>query len=300
MIDSRTPGAAADDTGSNDTGPDDTGSSVTRRRRWWFAAVMVAVVLLVGGLLLPTVWSSTTAPAPAAAPASSTSPAASAASPAVPSAAPAAPAPVTPENVVTLPGSTPTHGSGTFDIAPGWSKILGTAGPLRRFRVAVEKGSNEDVAAFADQVVATLGDTRSWVGQGNLRLQRVPGSAAASFTVYLATRDTAGRMCANGGVNVTVAGRPYTSCRTTGRAIINLDRWRLSAHPYVAAKIKLSAYRQYVINHEVGHELGKHHEGCPKHGGPAPVMVQQTLTLRGCVPYSWPREGGELLQGPPV
>jgi hypothetical protein len=296
MIDARTPEVAAAAPESHDD----------RRRRWWLAAIMVVVVLLAGGLLLPTVWSSTTAvPVAGPAPSGSAAPSPSAVAairPAAvpPSAAPPSVSPIAPENVVALPGNVPAHGSGTFDYAPGWSKILGKSGTLRRFRVAVEKGSNEDVAAFAAQVVATLGDSRSWTGTGNLRLQRVPGNVPATFTVYLATRDTAGRMCVNGGVNVTVGGRPYTSCRTTGRAIINLDRWRLSARPYMSAKIKLAAYRQYVINHEGGHELGKHHEGCPKRGGPAPVMVQQTLTLRGCVPYSWPVRNGKILQGPPV
>jgi hypothetical protein len=197
-----------------------------------------------------------------------------------------------------LPGKVPARGTGTFAYAPGRGKVLGSAGGLRRFRVAVEQGAGEDVAGFAAQVEATLGDRRSWVGGGRLRLQRVGGSDASDFTVYLATRETAGVMCARGGVNIRVGGRPYTSCRSTGRAIINLDRWRLSARPYVAAKVPLSTYRAYVINHEVGHELGKSHQGCPKRGGPAPVMVQQTLTLRGCTPYAWPRRGTRELVGP--
>jgi hypothetical protein len=164
----------------------------------------------------------------------------------------------------------------------------------------VEQGSRENVAQFAAETQAILGDARSWTGGGTLRLQKVGGSDAAEFTVYLATRDTAGRMCAIGGVGITLGGRPYTSCRSPGKAIINLDRWRYSAPPYVSAKIPLIGYRQYVINHEVGHELGHSHEGCPKRGGPAPVMVQQTLTLRGCTPYAWPRRGNRELSGPPV
>ena len=105
-------------------------------------------------------------------------------------------------------------------------------------------------------------------------------------------------MCRRGGTNITVGGRPYTSCRVTGKAIINLDRWRLSSRPYVEAKVPLATYRQYVINHEVGHELGQNHQGCPKRGGPAPVMVQQTLMLRGCVPYAWPLRGARRFAGP--
>ena len=192
----------------------------------------------------------------------------------------------------------PSRGTGTFTYAAGRGRVLGVKGELRRFRVAVEKGSDEDPAVFAAQVEATLGDGRSWIGNGQQRLQRVSGGEQASFTVYLATRDTAGRMCRLGGVDITVRGRPYTSCRATGRVIINLDRWRLSARPYLVAKVPLTVYRQYVLNHETGHELGQHHEGCPKRGGPAPVMVQQTLTVRGCVPYAWPRRDNKRFAGP--
>jgi hypothetical protein len=203
-----------------------------------------------------------------------------------------------PQDLLRLPGRVPTKGTGTFTYAAGRGKVLGAKGRLQRFRVAVEKGSNEDPAVFAAQVEATLGDKRSWIGNGQLRLQRVSGGEQSNFTVYLVTRDTAGRMCRLGGVNITVLGRPYTSCRATGRVIINLDRWRLSARPYLAAKVPLTVYRQYVVNHETGHELGHHHEGCPRRGGPAPVMVQQTLTVRGCVPYAWPRRADKRFEGP--
>jgi len=203
-------------------------------------------------------------------------------------------------SVLQLPGAVPARGSGTFTYASGRGPVLGTKGLLRRFRVAVERGSGADPAEFAAQVEAVLGDSRSWVGGGSVRLQRVGGADPADFTVHLATRETAARMCARGGTNIRVGGRPYTSCRTVGKAIINLDRWRLSAKPYLAAKVPLAGYRQYVINHEVGHELGHRHEGCPKAGGPAPVMVQQTLTVRGCVPYPWPRRGKSMLAGPAI
>jgi len=307
MIGSRTPAAAV-------------ASESDQRRQWWMAALIMAALLLAGTMLLPIFLPAAATSTPTLAPSLSAAPVAAAAavppssppspsaavplfSPPSPSAAvttPAATSAGVPRDLLALPGLVPTHGSGTFTYAPGRGKVLGTKGPLRRFRVAVEQGSNEDVAGFAAQVEAILGDKRSWVGDGQVRLQRVPGGEAAAFTVYLATRDTAGRMCRSGGVTITVGGRPYTSCRTTGRAIINLDRWRLSAAPYLAAKTPLPVYRQYVVNHEVGHELGQQHQGCPKRGGPAPVMVQQTLTLRGCVPYAWPRRGDHRFEGPPA
>jgi hypothetical protein len=264
------------------------------RRRWWVAGLIVVALLVTVGLLLPTAPEPVSAPAPVTSASASAAPVTSAPTPSV-----GATSVAVPQDLLKLPGRVPTKGTGTFTYAAGRGKVLGGKGQLRRFRVAVEKGSNEDPAVFAAQVEATLGDKRSWIGNGRLRLQRVSGGEKASFTVYLVTRETAGRMCRIGGVNITVLGRPYTSCRATGRVIINLDRWRLSARPYLAAKVPLTVYRQYVMNHETGHELGRRHEGCPKPGGPAPVMMQQTLTVRGCVPYAWPRRHNKRFEGPP-
>lgn len=267
-----------------------------RSRKWWLAAfaliVLVAGAFVVGHRLEQDNAASPSAPVfvtPSAPPPSTA---------AVPPAVSPPPKPTKTPMLLQAPGAVPTHGSGRFTYATTRGPVVGGKGRLHRFRVAVEKGSNEDVTAFARQVAATLGDPRSWTAGGQVRLQLVSGSDPADFTVLLATRETAGQMCLRGGTNITVSGRPYTSCRTTGRAIINLDRWRLSAAPYVRAKVPLATYRQYVINHEVGHELGHHHQGCPKAGGPAPVMVQQTLTLRGCRAYAWPRLGGKALTGP--
>jgi hypothetical protein len=297
MIVSRTP--------VTEVTPDPSGD---RWRRWWVTALIIMVLLAAGGMLVAKLLTPQTASPPpaflrrAATPSSQSSLSAPPPLPSPSGAAPSEPSSpaVLPSGLLRMAGFIPSRGSGKFEYAPGWGKVLGRKGEVRRFRVAVERGSNENTAAVAAQVEQILGDPRSWVGDGNVRLQRVPGNVKASFTVYLATRDTAGRMCRLGGVNITVRGRPYTSCRATGKAIINLDRWRLSAAPYLAAKVPLTAYRQYVINHEVGHELGRHHQDCPKQGGPSPVMVQQTLSLRGCVPYSWPRRADRRFEGPPL
>ncbi|GIM95583.1 hypothetical protein Ato02nite_073760 [Paractinoplanes toevensis] len=260
-------------------------------------ALLVLTAVVASGFLAGRGLSSSAATVP-------TVPSATPSASASPSPAPSAPTPeatTEPEVVedqLSLAGKVPTHGSGKFVYANTRGPVLGTKGKLRRFHVAVEQGSNEALTEFVDAVTATLGDSRSWIGGGQVRLQLVAGSDRADFTVYLATRDTAGKMCRRGGTNIRINGVPYTSCRTTGEAIINLDRWRLSAKPYLYAKVPLATYRQYVVNHEVGHELGHRHEGCPKAGGPAPVMVQQTLTTRGCVPYAWPRRGNGFLTGP--
>jgi hypothetical protein len=184
--------------------------------------------------------------------------------------------------------------SGHFAYAKGYGPVLGSAGPIRRFKVAVEKPAGPDAAAtFADRVNRTLGDARSWIAGRRLRLQRVPNSAHAEFTVYLASARTSRKMCRTGGLET----GGYTSCRLPRQVIINDDRWEAAVRGYGAP---LAAYRAYAINHEVGHQLGHGHEACPGRGRPAPVMMQQTYGLQGCIANSWPYPHGRRYTGPPV
>ncbi|SCL40621.1 Protein of unknown function [Micromonospora pallida] len=205
-----------------------------------------------------------------------------------------------PAPLLRMPGPVPSAGRGTFGYDDRTGPLLGRAGPLRRYRVAVESGSGEDVRAFGIEVEQALAAPDSWIGSGRLRLRQVPGNAPYDFTVYLATPRTAGRMCAAGGVNIRVGGRPYTSCRAPGKVILNLDRWRTSVPHFVEVGVPLTVYRTYVVNHEVGHELGHRHERCPGRGRPAPVMMQQTLFLKGCVANPWPHLDGRRYKGPPL
>jgi len=187
----------------------------------------------------------------------------------------------------------PVSGPGTFTYANSTGPVHGTAGTLKRFRVGVENGIGQDVAAFAAAVDKTFGDPRGWTADGQLRLQRVGGQATVDFTVLLATPATSEAMCAKVGLHT----NQYVSCRTPGQLIINLARW-LAGAPDYGAPIEL--YREYAINHEMGHELGYGHEGCPGAGDAAPVMMQQTLGLKGCVANAWPFVDGDRYSGPKV
>jgi len=191
------------------------------------------------------------------------------------------------------PARPPADGAGRFGYAATAGPVLGDAGTLRRFHVAVEEGMGITAADFAGAADRVLGDERSWIAGGGLRLQRVPRTATAEFTLYLASAGTSERMCAQGGLDTD----RYTSCRLPGRVIINADRWFMAIEGYGAP---LSVYQDYVINHEVGHQLGQGHEACTGTGKPAPVMQQQTLGLNGCVANSWPYLNGKRYAGPPV
>jgi hypothetical protein len=156
--------------------------------------------------------------------------------------------------------------------------------------VQVESGTGQVAQDFAAAVDTTLGDPASWAGAGRWSLQRVT-TVEADFVIRLATPATVDKVCATVGLDT----RGYVSCRAGNFVMINLDRW-LTAVPDYNGDIAL--YRQYVINHEVGHELGYGHQACPGSGRMAPVMQQQTFGLDGCLANGSPYVDGVLVSGP--
>jgi hypothetical protein len=207
------------------------------------------------------------------------------------------PAPTaTPTPTPTAVPSYAASGPGTYQYASGTGQVVGTAGALRQYRVAIETGTPVAADEFARMVDATLGDPRSWIAGKDVRLQRVSEQAASQFTVYLVTPGTAKKLCAAGNLDIVWHGEPYTSCRVGNKVVINIARFLTSVPHYGAP---LSDYQQYAINHEVGHALGHEHELCPAPGKPAPVMQQQTFDLQGCVANSWPYLDGKRYAGPP-
>src|SRR5690242_5695383 len=92
------------------------------------------------------------------------------------------------------PEAGPAKGEGTFAYATTAGPVAGAGGALKKYRVAVEKGSGQQADAFAAAVEKTYGDPRGWTAGGDVRLQRVAGEGAADFTVFLATPATSEAM----------------------------------------------------------------------------------------------------------
>ncbi|MGY1781282.1 DUF3152 domain-containing protein [Geodermatophilus sp. SYSU D01036] len=266
--------------------------------RWGWRAyaiplLVVATVLTVLDLLGPGTPARVGATAGSTGSVASTATSSSAASSSAPSSTPSAtptdtPAPTAPAEGDAGPTGLPApaagtyveQGAGTVALVPGSSGVYGT-GPLQRFVVEVEDGIGVDGAAFAAAVEATLGDPRSWGNGGRMSFQRVDATdpGAYDFRVSLVSPGSMERYCPGVGTG------GYTSCRYGERAVINLARWETAVPHYQG---DVATYRQYVVNHEVGHALGNGHQDCPGPGQPAPVMQQQTLGLEGCVKNAWP------------
>ncbi|MDU0294608.1 DUF3152 domain-containing protein [Saccharothrix longispora] len=101
------------------------------------------------------------------------------------------------------------------------------------------------------------------------------------------------------------------SCATTEVVTINVARWVRGAVSFQGALVE---YKQYVINHEVGHGLGYNHKPCQESGALAPVMMQQSWDVSNdylaalgtdrraadgkvCKPNAWPYPTGSRRSG---
>ena len=174
----------------------------------------------------------------------------------------------------------PERGSGTFSRADLDGPKVGDANArLLRYAVKVEKGLPYDADETARAIQTTLSDPRSWIGGGDWRLELVSDPARADFTVFLATPGTVDRYC----WPLRTYGR--VSCQAGNRVVLNAWRWAHGADAYGS---DVGAYRQYLVNHEVGHRLGHNHVGCSGKGKRAPVMMQQTKGVGACEANPWP------------
>ncbi|MEV5162938.1 DUF3152 domain-containing protein [Streptomyces sp. NPDC053728] len=180
--------------------------------------------------------------------------------------------------------------SGAFEAVPGLAKAPGK-GQKYRYRIDVEKGLGLDPGLFAEAVQKTLNDDRSWAHDGAMTFERI-SSGDPDFVITLASPGTTGVWCAKSGLDTT---EDNVSCDSaaTDRVMINAYRWAQGASTFGADK--LLSYRQMLINHEVGHRLGRNHVNCRTPGAPAPVMQQQTKTLDidgiKCLPNPWVHPG---------
>lgn len=164
------------------------------------------------------------------------------------------------------------RGSGHFEVVPGGAKAPGR-GHKYRYRIDVEKGLGLDAGLFAEAVQKTLNDDRSWAHDGAMTFERI-SSGDPDFVITLASPGTTGDWCKKSGLDTT---EDNVSCDSaaTERVMINAYRWAQGSSTFGPGK--LFAYRQMLINHEVGHRLGHDHVTCrtPGAAGPGDAAADQ-------------------------
>jgi hypothetical protein len=156
-----------------------------------------------------------------------------------------------------------------------------TAAGAERLVVTYEvrgRGNASDLEALAAEAAAVYADPRGWSLGGSVRFDRV--ASGGDFTLWLAADEL---MATFGG-----ACDVEWSCRNGRHVVINEDRWLRASGSWNEAGASLATYRQMVLNHETGHWLGFGHGSCSGPGRLAPVMQQQSMSLKGCAPNPWP------------
>ncbi|MFD3550285.1 DUF3152 domain-containing protein, partial [Streptomyces sp. NPDC058655] len=208
----------------------------------------------------------------------------------------ASPTPAAPPRATGAPAATapvPASGPGTFKPSGASGQPQGTGAALR-WRMEVEENTGVDPDTAARSVEAILGDARGWTRDPAYGFHLVGADQPVDFTIRIATPTTTDRLCEV--VTPELIGE--TNCRAGHTVVVNLKRWQ-EGSPQFSGPVE--EYRALIVNHEVGHEIGRDHETCPGPGRPAPAMMQQIRGLLGCTANAWPYDAsGTYLSGPSV
>ncbi|MGC5164284.1 DUF3152 domain-containing protein [Rhodococcus sp. DT1] len=176
----------------------------------------------------------------------------------------------------TLPDGGPftERGAQRWRVLPGTTARVGSEA-ARTFTYTVEVEDGIDTAgyggddAFGLLVDQTLADPRSWVGDPQFAFRRID-VGTPDFRISLTSQMTIREGC---GYDIRLEGSCFNP--SLGRVLLNEARWVRGA---VAFQGDLGSYRQYLVNHEVGHAIGfAQHERCGVQDGLAPIMMQQTF-----------------------
>lgn len=172
-------------------------------------------------------------------------------------------------------------GAKTWHIVPGNEQQVGQ-GTTKVFTYTVEIEDGVDTTAyggdegFARMVTQTLANPKSWTHNPQFGFRRVD-AGKPDFRISLVTPMTTREACGYEIPIETSCYNPSYGPSGESRVVINEARWVRGAVPFQG---DIGSYRQYLVNHEVGHAIGyQRHEPCSDSGALAPVMMEQTFGL---------------------
>jgi len=184
-----------------------------------------------------------------------------------------------------LPNGGPFTGAGakSWQLVPGVTPQVGQ-GTAKVFKYTVEVENGMDPTAFggddafAAMVDQTLANPKSWTHDAQFAFVRIDanGRNKPDIRISLSSPMTVRQGCGYEFPLETSCYNPSYGAGVEPRVFINEARWVRGA---LAFQGDVGSYRQYLINHEVGHAIGYlRHEPCDKQGALAPIMMQQTFS----------------------
>ena len=185
---------------------------------------------------------------------------------------------------ITIANPNDLAAAATYAISKGQSLNLAvvparSSTVVRTYCTAVRDVSSSVLGDLEGKLAATYADTRGWNDGGRIAFEHV--SSGCQYTVWMsASADMTkfGAICDN-----------YYNCQVGTNVIMNYDRWTGATPPWNQTGGSLEDYHTLMIDHETGHRLGfLDNPTCPGAGQPAPVMMQQSIALKGCTFNIWP------------
>ncbi|MDE9367903.1 DUF3152 domain-containing protein [Luteipulveratus sp. YIM 133132] len=152
------------------------------------------------------------------------------------------------------------------------------------YALEVESGAGVSATDVARKVGDVLRDSRGWQGLGEIHFEQVTpdrlrAGVKPEVRIVVAGSATAARLCAP------TALEGGSTCATGSTAVIDANGWQRTAATYQGDP---DGFRTYLINHAIGHVLGRANAPCPSDGARALVMTPQIDDLQGCKPWPWP------------
>jgi Protein of unknown function (DUF3152) len=162
----------------------------------------------------------------------------------------------------------------TFAVVPAGGSTI-----VRTYCTSVKDVNAPVLAGLTGNLAMTYNDVRGWNG-GRIAFEHV--GSGCQYTVWMsaaADMTTFGSICDD-----------YYNCQAGHSVVLNYDRWTTATPLWNKTGGSIQDYRTLMIDHETGHRLGfLDNPVCRGKGQPAPVMMQQSMNLHGCVFNIWPR-----------
>lgn len=151
------------------------------------------------------------------------------------------------------------------------------------YTLVIDKPLNMKKKYILDKLKFVLSSNKGWKKHG-YNFKYIDTVENCDIIVHMSTNAFINKRC---GVGDKLSCAEYNkNIKNKGNIYLNVERWRKGSS---ASKLNLQEYRNYQLNHEFGHILGRDHVFHKDYiNKKCPIMVQQTLGIGKSKVNCWP------------